>query len=384
MLFRISFLLIALFSFKACRNGEVKAQEPAMVFVEQLEWRPSPAENFLASTEKSFDVESILPDGYVKDGSVDYTAHIQEAIFKHPNLKFPPFPIKINDKGLKIGSNQTITFPEGSELRLEPTTEGKYAVLEIRNAENVKIFNPVIIGDRDNHLGSTGEWGMGIRIVSSKNIEIYNPKVSKCWGDGLYIAGHPDHGPSRNVKIVNAYCRDNRRNGISVISVDGLKLISPYSGYNDGIDPKSGIDIEPNRPTDQIRNIEVVNPQTEYNPGTGISIGINKLYGSGNQQINIEVQQHIDYGSMNAFLISCANKYSRMGERVSGTINITDPVWKYNANAALSVFKFREPALYLNVTDPKVTDIAGKNLSKEAFKQTVEAKMGSNSKYMIK
>lgn len=381
---KVILLVTALFIFKACKNAEVSAQEPQMVFVEQLQWKPSETVVPVEKEARVFKIEDALPSGYVKDGSVDYTVYIQEALFKHHNLLFPPFPLKVNDKGLIVGSNQTLTFAPGSELHLEPTSAGKYAVLEIRNVENVKIIDPVIIGDRDKHLGSGGEWGMGIRIVASKNIEVYNPKVSKCWGDGIYIAGHPDQGPSRNVKIVNAYCRENRRNGISVISVDGLKLISPYSGYNDGIAPKAGIDIEPNRPVDQIKNIEIVNPQTEYNPGTGISIGINKLYGSGDQEVSVQIKNHVDYGSLNAVLLSCATKYSKLGEKVAGTITITNPIWKYNAKAALSVYKFREPALFLNVANADVTDVTGKNLSKDAFRQSVEASIGTNNKYVLK
>ncbi|HEY1005867.1 MAG TPA: right-handed parallel beta-helix repeat-containing protein, partial [Sphingobacteriaceae bacterium] len=282
-------LLIAFMLFTACTGKPEKKAAPVMVYQEELEWQPV-AVAFNDRTEDGFRLEKALPSGYVKDGSEDYTAFIQQAIVNHDRIIFPAFPLKINEIGLRIPSDKTIIFPKGSELRLASTDKGKYAIIDIRNARNVELVGPVVVGDRDKHIGSGGEWGMGINIVSSENVRVYNARVTKCWGDGIYVAGSSERGPSRNIRIVNAYCRDNRRNGISVISADGLDLISPYSGYNEGIDPQCGIDIEPNKPGDRIRNIRIVDARTEYNPGAGISIGINKLYGSGDQQVSVDIR----------------------------------------------------------------------------------------------
>lgn len=376
----ILLVLISLFSLKNCNSEKQPVNEPQLVHVENVSWQPTTVNLPAKEKEKGFRIEDALPSGYVKDGTADYTVYIQQAIFNHDNLIFPAFPLKINDAGLKVGSNKTLKFLKGSELRLAPSDKGKYAIIDIRNAQNVTLIDPVIIGDRAKHLGSSGEWGMGVNIVSSKNVTVYNARITDCWGDGIYIAGHPERGPSKDVKIVNAYLKSNRRNGISIISVDGLELISPYSGYNDGIDPKCGIDIEPNKASDHIKNIRIVDARTEYNPGTGISVGINKLYGSADQKVNIDIQNHVDYGSLNGFLISCSTSYSKNGEKVSGSIRITDPVWKYNPKASLSVYKLREPALFLQVQNAKVTDVAGKSIPKADFNKSVLASTGSKNK----
>ncbi|HEY0897570.1 MAG TPA: right-handed parallel beta-helix repeat-containing protein [Sphingobacteriaceae bacterium] len=376
-------VLLAFFLFSACSGKTEKKPEAAMAYQENLQWHPVTV-SYGNASETGFELEKALPPGYVKDGSEDYTAYIQSAIFNHDRLIFPAFPLKINESGLRVNSNKALVFPKGSELRLAATDKGKYAVLDIRNARNVELFGPVIVGDRDKHLGEGGEWGMGINIVSSENVSVYNAKVTNCWGDGIYIAGSSERGPSRNIKIVNAYCRQNRRNGISVINVDGLELISPYSGYNEGVDPQCGIDIEPNKPGDQIRNIRIVDARTEYNPGAGISIGVNKLYGSGNQQISVDIQKPVDYGSMEGLLISCSASRSKNGEKVGGTITVTDPVWKYNANTSLSVHKLREPALQVQVKNADVTDPKGKPVSREAFHQQVQATLRSPEQVALK
>ncbi len=376
-------VLIAFMLFTACTGKPEKKAAPVMVYQEELQWQPV-AVAFNDRTEDGFRLEKALPSGYVKDGSEDYTAFIQQAIVNHDRIIFPAFPLKINEIGLRIPSDKTIIFPKGSELRLAATDKGKYAIIDIRNARNVELVGPVVVGDRDKHIGSGGEWGMGINIVSSENVRVYNARVTKCWGDGIYVAGSSERGPSRNIRIVNAYCRDNRRNGISVISADGLDLISPYSGYNEGIDPQCGIDIEPNKPGDRIRNIRIVDARTEYNPGAGISIGINKLYGSGDQQVSVDIRKPVDYGSMDGFLISCSASRSKNGEKVSGTITVTDPVWKYNPKTSLSVHKLREPALKVRVSNAAVTDPQGKKIAEDAFHQQVRATLRTPEQVALK
>src|SRR3546814_5224551 len=97
---------------------------------------------------------------------------------------------------------------------------------------------------------------------------IYNPKISFCWGDGIYIAKKGVNN-ARNIVIEDAHCDRNRRNGISIISVDGLKLIRPRISNSDGTRPMAGIDIEPNTVEDNINDISIVNPITINNRKIG-------------------------------------------------------------------------------------------------------------------
>src|SRR5690606_16040148 len=108
----------------------------------------------------------------------------------------------------------------------------------IINAENVKVNNAYLIGDKDKHLGTKGEWGMGINILSSSNVNIINPKIKKTWGDGIYI-GELSLAKQKNIKkksftntninIKEGSIDDCLRNGISIISgvnilVDGVTI----------------------------------------------------------------------------------------------------------------------------------------------------------------
>ena len=146
-----------------------------------------------------------------------------------------------------------------SRITIEPNDFKSYSIIYIHRKYNVRISGQgTIVGDVGKHTyvsGSSSEWGMGIKINESSDVSIANLTITKCIGDGIYITGGNessiglyDHS-SRNINIDNVTCDDNRRQGISVIHVDGL-TVSNCSLINTGLTeftkPGSGIDIEPN------------------------------------------------------------------------------------------------------------------------------------------
>jgi hypothetical protein len=235
----------------------------------------------------SYYIEKSLPAGYVKDGTVDYTSYIQAAINNNSNIVFPVFPILINEKGLIIGSNKTITFLTGSKLLLKPNAAIYYNVLKISSVTNVTLYNPVIVGDRYKHLGTTGEAGSGIGIRGSSNITVYSPNVSECWGDGIYIGQVSSVANCKTIVIKDAVLTKNRRTGMTVVSVDGLTLDNCYAAYSDGVQPLSGINFEVNNTACVMNNIQVTNAKTEYNLGNGIQVGLKRILGSGDRTVDL-------------------------------------------------------------------------------------------------
>lgn len=336
-----------------------------------------PADVKLAATgiiTTSFYLVNALPAGYVKDGSRDYTSYVQAAVTKYSNIVFPGFPILINDSGIKIGSDKTITFQTGSELRLKPTSLGNYSVVKIANASNVTLYNPVIIGDRFTHLGTSGEWGMGIGIYGSTNVKIYNAKVTDCWGDGIYLGQADGRINNKNIIIKDAYLRKNRRDGITIIGVDGLLLDNLYSGYSDGTLPMCGINIEPNNIYSEVKNVRINNPRTENNGKNGIQIGLRRMLGSTNKYSDITVVNHVDIGSPRyPFKVACSP-----GEEITGTmyglIDIVNPSWHKTAietNLYLWLSS-NEPNLKTAVSSPEIMTMSGSILP---WSNTYEAVM---------
>lgn len=316
--------------------------------------------------QAGYDVIKSLPSGFVKDGSVDYTLYLQEALNLHDNLVFPAFPILVNDNGLVIGSNKTISFLPGAKIILRPSSKKKYNIIKIDKATNVTINNAVIEGDRQTHLGTEGESGMGIGIYSSNNITINNPTVSYCWGDGIYLGSAAGAvAVNNNVKIYNARLLHNRRNGMSIITANQLLLSAPYAAYSDGVAPMCGIDFEPNSPDNELKNITVLNAVTESNMGPGISVGLRNLYGGGNANVDIQFVSPRDNGSA-VGLKATATLTRRLGsEIINGNINVVNPIWAKNSGSA-TFFNLPDENIKLLIKRPSIIDINGRALSNKA------------------
>lgn len=233
-----------------------------------------------------YSLENALPKNYVKDGSVDYTDVIQNAITKNRTVIFPNFPILINEKGLTLRSNSVVYFPENAKIILKTNNFGQYEILRIHDVDNVKVYFPNIVGDRYSHMGTTGEWGMGISIRGTNNVLIYGAKVEKCWGDGIYLGISPVTNSviNNNVLIKKSIVDDNRRNGMSIISAQNSIFENFIASNTFGTAPNAGIDIEPDANTDIIKNLTFNNILAFNNDVHGFLFVLSNLYGK-NQNI---------------------------------------------------------------------------------------------------
>jgi hypothetical protein len=314
-----------------------------------------------------YEVIKSLPKNFVRDGSVDYTSELQAAISSHQSLLFPPFPLLVNDAGLLIGSNKILNFLPGSEIRLQRSDKKRYNIIKMEGVENITINGLVIKGDRYTHLGTTGEWGMGIGIYSCSNITLNNVKIADCWGDGIYLGNAGGNGlPNSNIVIKQPEISNCRRDGISIITARRLTIISPHVNRTNGVLPMSGINFEPNSPVDELQQISVIEAFTEDNPGSGISIGLKNLYGMSSKKIDISIIGHKDKGSGIALKIHNYLSRRKLDETITGNITITKPIWTKNSNCAMRAVLF-DPNLKLLISMPKVTDVQGNSLARNAI-----------------
>lgn len=201
-------------------------------------------------------VEKYLPKNAVKNASVDYTHFIQKALDENRNIEFPNYPLLINDKGLTISSNSVVFFNEKSLIKLKPNPNTHYELLRIHDVKNVKLYFANVQGDYPQHTGTTGEWGMGISIRGTENIQLIAPIVKQCWGDGIYLGISPITNSviNKNITITKAFMDENRRNGMSIISAQNLNVNQMLVANTFGTPPMAGIDIEPDSNNDIIQN----------------------------------------------------------------------------------------------------------------------------------
>lgn len=277
------------------------------------------------------DLVKYLPRNYKTDGTVDYTSYLQTGINENNIVIMPNFPVLINDSGLKLKNNQVVLFNASSLLKLVPSHKETYNMLEIHRVENVKVFYPRLIGDIKTHEGKGGEWGMGMAIRSSKNIQIYNPNIIDCWGDGIYVGylrvNNTFYDESENIEIYNGYINNNGRNGISVVAVKGIKIYHCLLANNKRTFPKSGIDIEPGPKLTQ--GVELVNNVTYKNGARGVDLFFRTIAKTNRNLVSAKIINHKDIGSPIGIRIAGYKKANNLNV-VQGNIEIINPVFKDN------------------------------------------------------
>lgn len=267
------------------------------------------------------DITSYLPKGYSKKGNIDYTSYIQKALDNEKKILMPNFPILINTKGLSVHSNTSIIFQSKSNIIMEPNDQTNYGIINIINKSNISLYNVKVTGDRYKHFGNKGEWGMGINIIGSKNINIINPKVIQCWGDGIYI-GTKGILPE-NITISGGIVDDNRRNGISVISGKDITIKNIVLSNTNGTLPMSGIDLEPNNPNESLANVNLDNIYSYNNERFGFEINLTQLLNGKDKNIQIKINNCVDYYSNSSLMIPGLNNKGNLKlNKILGSISI--------------------------------------------------------------
>ena len=159
--------------------------------------------------------------------------------------------------GLRLKSGQILEL-NGGELRALPSPHGHGSVVQGFRTSGWKIVGPGrIVGERLEHRGTEGEWGMGISAWNSSGWQIIGGvEVADCWGDGIY-AGSDGGGFCENFLIEGAKVRNCRRNGISIVAGRNGEIRNVDIAKIDAVAPAGGIDLEPDNPIMPNRNIRI-------------------------------------------------------------------------------------------------------------------------------
>ena len=206
------------------------------------------------------------------DGNTDDTKAIQSAMDKAEGsagtVLVPAGTYLINaETSLKLGNDMTFKMEEGAMLKAIPNDKEVFAVLLVKDVANVTIIGGIIQGDRNFHKGTTGEWGMGIRLSGSKNVTVENVISKDNWGDGFYLANN-----TVNTKFCGVIADNNRRHGMAIVSADGLVVRNSTfqrgNGYVGG-----GLDIEPNE-GHTVQNYHISHSKFIFNDACGITTSV--------------------------------------------------------------------------------------------------------------
>ena len=219
-------------------------------------------------------IVNVKDKGAVGDGRTNDSAAIQAAIDQVAGTKgtvLVPDGVylveTIGDARLRLRSDMTLKLGDSAVLKAIANDAEKYAVLTISGVANVWVTGGTLEGDRNEHRGKSGEWGMGIHIKDgAKNITIAGLASKKMWGDGFYVQDAED------VRFCGVTADANRRQGLSIIHADGLLVLNSTFKNTHGTRPSAGIDLEPDKEWQKIANIRIENSKFFDNAGGGILV----------------------------------------------------------------------------------------------------------------
>jgi len=201
--------------------------------------------------------------GALGDGVHDDTAAFQAAINSLPatggtvHVTAGRYMIDAY-KSIRMHSHTRLWLDDGAELDVIPNNQAWTYVVRVWNVTDVRIVGGSMVGDRYKHLGTSGEWGMGVSILGSKNVVVKGTKFSSFWGDGIYV-GAQGSGSSINrsdyITIDGVVSDSNRRQGMSITPAQHVYVRNSTFSNTIGTLPEAGIDIEPQTqgPTNTIR-----------------------------------------------------------------------------------------------------------------------------------
>jgi len=220
-------------------------------------------------------VVDVRRTGAKGDGRTDDTAALQAAFDKvggtGGTVLVPDGTYMVdavsNERRLKIRKDTTLKLSPGAVIKAIPNGALNYSLLTIANVANVTVSGGTLEGDRAQHTDKAGEWGMGLMIgEGAKNVTVSGVTSKEMWGDGFYVA------TAQNVTFCSVVSDHNRRQGLSVIEVDQLEVVSSVFSNTQGTRPGAGIDFEPDNVQQRISNVRVHNSKFLNNKGPGILV----------------------------------------------------------------------------------------------------------------
>lgn len=229
---------------------------------------------------------------------------------------------------LNFTSNTLLEMTPGTIVEARTGFEDGVRMIRIIDAENIVIKGNGSTFKMKKAEYTTGEHRHCFNIQGSTDIYISKVSANDSGGDGFMIARSQTGGKlwCENIVLEDVICDNNRRQGISVTSVKGLKIIRPIITNTNGTAPQAGIDLEPDHDYEFLEGIEIIDPITENNAGHGIQIYASHL-SNVDKNITIDIINHRDTGSNTGFSCRLLNTGSNT---VTGRVTLKNPIYADN------------------------------------------------------
>jgi hypothetical protein len=224
-------------------------------------------------------------DTNVFQTALNYTAANGEAL-EIPAGSYNVSPISLPANSyLVVDANVTVTSNSGY---------GTNDHLLNANAQNITIAGAGATTSVFHMLKAeytSGEQRHCLDIENASNVTVSGISCNDSGGDGAYVRA------STNVTIEDSIFNNNRRQGSSITGqVNHIYYLRDQFTNTSGTAPQSGIDIEPNSPTDFLLDVNIDDCSTNANAGDGLMIST-WLMDATSKPIGVTVLRHHSTGN---------------------------------------------------------------------------------------
>ena len=257
----------------------------------------------------------------------DSTRFVQAAIDSgHETIVFDKMPSPWVVTPLKGRGNLRIEFEDGVELAAK---RGAFTNTGARLLRFSCCTNVAIVGkgakirmwkeDYCKPPYGKSEYRHALEFESCANVTVEGLEIAGSGGDGIYLGGR--FAPCRNVVLKNVVCSGNHRQGLSVISADGLEVENCVFRDTCGTPPASGIDFEPNFWWQCAKNVRIRDCVFSGNEGNGIEFALG-WFDSRSEPVDVVLENCRSEGNGNAAIkVYCANNDKKRNDQVRGRIS---------------------------------------------------------------
>ncbi|MFA9476974.1 right-handed parallel beta-helix repeat-containing protein [Phycisphaerales bacterium AB-hyl4] len=258
---------------------------------------------------------------------------------------------------IHLASNQTVTFEDGVVVEaMAGKFHGRYDFLFAAvETENLKLIGHGATfrmrkQDYQSDAYERSSWRHGIGLYSTRDIVIEGVTVESSGGDGIYLGISGWHGTpstedrplySQNIVIREVTCRDNHRQGISVISVRGLLIEDTILENTRGTPPQAGIDFEPFRDDQVLQDVVMRNCLTRNNAGGGYMIWLPYM----TEPVSIRLENCRSEGDREGLRVRTDSAAQR---HLAGVIEVVDCVFENSRARGIAIEKSAsQPTVHL-------------------------------------
>ncbi len=226
------------------------------------------------------------PPGHVLASSFGYNANnateaFQDAIKSNSNyivIDKQSGPWIIEPSRFFSISNKTIFFEPGVVLKAKSGAYGHiYDVMfNFYNGSNLEIIGYGATLQMNKNEYNNGEWRHAMKLDGCTNVTVKGFDIKDSGGDGINI-NSGGNGFSKDITIEDVVCSNNRRMGLTVTSGQNIWVRNSEFRNSKGTAPEAGVDLEPNKASDRLVNINFINCKFIGNDAAGFTIGTLKM-----------------------------------------------------------------------------------------------------------